>query len=80
MAVSWGTISAQFTVEDIQHMKDVFGDDWDLGNCTFVWTNRSEIWDAINDDRMPPGKPWSQEWKDNFNSWMSGADPGCPKT
>jgi hypothetical protein len=80
MAVTWDTIHGQFTVEDIQHMKDVFGDDWDLGNCNFVWTNRDEIWDAINDDRMPPGKPWSQLWKDNFKAWMTAADSGCPKT
>jgi hypothetical protein len=80
MTVTWDTIRGQFTVEDIQHMKNVFGDDWDLSNCTFVWTNRDEIWDAINDDRMPPDKPWTQLWKDNFKAWMSAADSGCPKT
>lgn len=80
MAITWETIRAQFTDDDIQHMKDRFGDDWDLSNCTFVWNNRAQIWDAVSNDRMPLGNPWPQPWKDNFQAWMSAADPGCPKS
>ena len=46
MAITWETIRGQFTDDDVQHMKNAFGDDWDLSNCTFVWANRAEIWDA----------------------------------
>lgn len=80
MAITWETVRAQFTVDDVQHMKNAFGDDWDLSNCNFVWTNRAEIWDAISNDRMPPGNPWPQDWKNNFEKWTNGSDPGCPTT
>jgi hypothetical protein len=80
MAITWETIRGQFTDDDVQHMKNAFGDDWDLSNCAFVWANRAEIWGAIHGNRMPPNDPWPQTWKDNFQKWMNGSDPACPTT
>ena len=33
-AVTWRTIRNQFTDDDVNHMKDVFGEKFDLSNCT----------------------------------------------
>jgi hypothetical protein len=78
MAVTWDTIRQQFNDDDINHMKEVKGDAWDLGDCKAVWQYRKEIWSAVSNKRMPPNDPWPQEWLDNFEQWMKGLDPGCP--
>ena len=80
MAVSWETIRQQFNDDDINHMKEVKGDAWDLGDCKSVWANKEQIWSAVNNKRMPPNDPWPQEWIDNFKAWKDGPGPGCPQS
>jgi hypothetical protein len=75
MAVTWATISAQFTQTDVDHMKQVTGGSLDLGDCQSVAKNAQEIYNQVSAGSMPPGSPWSREWVDNFQEWMN---EGCP--
>ena len=76
MAVTWKQIRSQFTQEDVDHMMAVTGDKLNLDDCSSVKIWASQIYVRVNADNMPPAprEPWSQEWKDNFKTWM---DAGC---
>lgn len=78
MTITWNNaIKAQFRGIDITHMKQVTGNNLKLDDYQSVKTAVGEIWDQVSNDLMPPGKPWSAQFKDNFKTWMeSGAPEG----
>jgi hypothetical protein len=41
-----------------------------LADYDSVKVNGENIYTRVNDNSMPPGNPWIQEWKDNFKQWM----------
>jgi hypothetical protein len=63
-----------FRLLDREHMLGHF-DLWDLQS---VWTNRTEILDAVSNLRMPPepkGGPWPEEFAQLFRRWSeTGTD------
>jgi len=74
MTVSWKQIRSQFTDIDVDHMMKVTGGKLNLDDCESVQIWAHEIYARVNADNMPPNNPWSQEFKDNFKTWM---DAGC---
>jgi hypothetical protein len=77
-AITWtGTIKAQFTQLDIDHMKQVTGGSIDLGDYASVKQNGKGIYSMVNRKRMPPGNPWTAEYIQNFKTWM---DAGYPQS
>lgn len=74
--VTWKQIRSQFTQEDVDHMLTVTNDSLDLDKCETVKIWAHKIYERINADNMPPRprEPWTQEWKNNFKTWM---DAGC---
>lgn len=75
-SVTWtNTIKGQFTQLDVDHMKQVTGGSIDLGNYTSVKTNGVGIYRMVSRKRMPPGNPWSDQFIQNFNAWMSAGYP-----
>jgi hypothetical protein len=75
--VTWDQIRQQFTDADIEHMKAITGGQLDLGDCQSVKQFAKEIFRQVNSGAMPPGQPWSDEWKRNFADWMVEGSP-CP--
>ena len=75
--ITWEQISQQFTDLDVAHMKDITGGALDLSDCESVHKWAQEIYNKVLDQEMPPGDPWSQEWIDNFKTWMD-AGAQCP--
>jgi hypothetical protein len=75
--VTWDQIRGQFTDIDVDHMKNHTGGGLDLSDCQNVHEWAQEIYLRVKEGSMPPGKPWSPEWVDNFKTWM---DDGaiCP--
>ena len=77
MSVTWSQIRSQFTDKDIQHMKDYTGGALDLSDCLSTQKWAQEVYNRVSTGSMPPGKPWSKEWVDNFKSWMDDGSK-CP--
>jgi hypothetical protein len=77
MALTWNdSIKGQFTDFDISHMKQITGNALKLDDYESVRTWASQILDQVNSGSMPPGNPWSDTYKQNFQSWMNS---GCPE-
>jgi hypothetical protein len=77
--ITWDQISKQFTATDVAHMKRATGGKLDLSNCKSVQEWAEQIYDQVSSGSMPPGKPWPQEWVDNFQQWMKQpAGSQCP--
>jgi hypothetical protein len=77
MAISWDNIKGQFTPFDIDHMKQITGNALKLEDYESVKTWAGQIWVQVSNNYMPPGRPWSDTYKQNFKDWM---DAGCPET
>ena len=76
MAITWNnTIRQQFRGIDVTHMKQVTGNNLKLDDFNSVRTAAGEIWDQVSNNHMPPGKPWSTEFKENFKTWMENGMP-----
>ena len=75
--VTWDVIKTYFRPIDVTHMKNQSGGQLDLSDCASVKQNAQDIYDMVSQGQMPPGKPWPQEWVDNFKSWMDGGAQ-CP--
>jgi hypothetical protein len=75
MAITWNDpIRTYFRQDDIDHMKPM---DIDLGKYGSVKDNAAGIYQQVSSKSMPPDKPWSDEWIDNFGTWV---DDGCPES
>ena len=77
--VTWATISSYFTTADITHMKNVTGGSLDLSDCESVQHWAKQIYVAVSNQVMPPGKPWTADQIANFKAWMD-AGAQCPPT
>lgn len=76
MAITWNnTIKQQFDSFDITHMKQITGNALKLDDYESVKTWAGQIWNQVNNGYMPPGNPWSQQWKSNFQTWMNTGMP-----
>jgi hypothetical protein len=75
-SITWtNTIKAQFTQFDIDHMKQVSGGSLDLSSYASVKANGSGVYSMVSRKRMPPGNPWSDQFIQNFNAWMTAGYP-----
>ena len=77
MSVTWDQIKSQFTTIDVDHMKQITGGGLDLSDCASVQKWAQEVYTRVSNKTMPPGKPWSQQWIDNFKQWMDEGSK-CP--
>lgn len=76
MAITWtNTIKGQFTDVDIEHMKQITGNALKLDDYESVKVWAGQIWVQVNNDYMPPGDPWSDTYKSNFQTWMNSGMP-----
>ena len=79
--ITWDQIRQQFTDTDINHMKGVTNGQLDLSNCQSVQQWAQQIYDQVSSGSMPPGKPWPQDWVDNFQQWMNQPTTSqCPSS
>jgi hypothetical protein len=75
-SITWtNTIQGQFTQFDIDHMKQVSGGSLDLSSYASVKANGSGVYSMVSRKRMPPGNPWSDQFIQNFNAWMTAGYP-----
>jgi len=75
-AITWtNTIKGQFTQLDITHMKQVSGGSIDLSDYNSVKNNGDDIYGMVSSQSMPPGNPWSQQYINNFQTWMNAGYP-----
>ena len=69
-------IKSFFTNWDIQHMEQVKGSGFDLGNYKDVKENAHLIYEVVSAGVMPPGHPWAKDRVATFHQWLSN---GCPE-
>jgi hypothetical protein len=76
MAITWtNTIKGQFNQFDIDHMKQITGNALKLDDYQTVRTWAGQIWVQVSNNYMPPGAPWSDIYKQNFQTWMNSGMP-----
>ena len=76
MPINWtDNIRAQFAQYDIDHMKQLTGNALKLDDYESVKTWAGQIWVQVDGDFMPPGAPWSEDYKQNFKTWMDNGMP-----
>jgi hypothetical protein len=76
VAITWtNTIKGQFTDTDIEHMKQITGNALKLDDYDSVKVWAGQIWVQVDNGYMPPGEPWSDTYKSNFQTWMNSGMP-----
>jgi hypothetical protein len=74
---TWEQIKSQFTEADRKCMMNITSGEIDLWNCASVLKHADTIYERVSDGSMPPGKPWSKQWVQNFHTWWTSR-PQCP--
>jgi hypothetical protein len=74
---NWETISKYFREIDVTHMKKVTGGSLDLSDCESVQHWAKQIYVALSEGVMPPGKKWPDDQIKAFKKWMD-AGAICP--
>ena len=68
-------ITSYFTQKDVDHMKQVSSNGIILNDYNSVVANAEAIDQMTSTGQMPPGKPWPQDWVNNFETWANNGFP-----
>ncbi len=73
---TWDTsIKKLFDSLDVEHMKQVTGNNLKLDDYNSVKIAAGEIWAQVSQGYMPPGGAWPQEKRNTFKAWMDAGTP-----